>query len=271
MPKVQGGGTVVPDPNSPTGYSKEFTDMFGNPVGRVSGALPPYAQQPTSTTNTQTQMGPNGVNQVNTTTSLKRPVFNGGSAAPSAGGGGAAAPSPQQPRGGGGVSPSNMNYKIGGPEAKQIMDQDVALNQTMQLANNIRNSKALFASMIDAGKIQLAADPSKGLIANVASRGLTPQEAKLAGDFESLAEHINTLRGPLGGTGFRGPEAWAALQAQRGSLMQNPVQLDRVLGNTTQILQGLLNNHRKLLTPPGKGGGAAAPAAPASGGGFQPF
>jgi hypothetical protein len=158
---------------------------------------------------------------------------------------------------------NNMNFKVSGPEAKQMMDQDVALNATAQLINTVRSQKQLFASMLDAGKIQLGADPNSGFFGNIISRNLSPQEAQLAGNVQSLMEHINTMRTALQAQGFRGEEAWNALQAQRGNLLQHPEQIDTTLGNTLQVVNGLLANHQKLLNRPGVTNGATtSPKAP---------
>ena len=153
-----------------------------------------------------------------------------------------------------------MNFKVGGPEAKQMMDQDVALSATANLINKVRSQAPLFASMVDAGKIQLGADPNSGFFGNIISRNLSPQEAQLAGNVQSLMEHINTMRTALQAQGFRGEEAWNALQAQRGNLLQHPEQIDTTLGNTLQVVQGLLANHQKLLNRPA--GTNAAPTLP---------
>jgi hypothetical protein len=250
MTKPQGSGMVVPDTNSPTGYSRELYDNFGTVISRIPNALPPYAQQGFESSNTTTETGPNGVNQINQTTSRRTPVGN------------SLPPSPLPPTRP--STPPNMNYKVGGPEAKQMMDQDVALNATANLINKVRSQAPLFASMLDAGKIQLGADPNSGFFGNIISRNLSPQEAQLAGNVQSLMEHINTMRTALQAQGFRGEEAWNALQAQRGNLMQHPEQIDTTLGNTLQVVQGLLANHQKLLNRPGATNGAApsAKAAP---------
>jgi hypothetical protein len=243
MSKPQGGGMVVPDTNSPTGYSRELYDNYGTVISRIPNALPPYAQQGFETSNTTTEMGPNGVNQINQTSSRRTPVGNN-------------LPPSTMPPTGPSAAP-NMNYKVGGPEAKQMMDQDVALNATASLINKVRSQAPLFASMLDAGKIQLGADPNSGFFGNIISRNLSPQEAQLAGNVQSLMEHINTMRTALQAQGFRGEEAWNALQAQRGNLLQHPEQIDTTLGTTLQVVQGLLANHQKLLNRPG-----AANAAP---------
>jgi hypothetical protein len=249
--EVLGNGEVEPDQNSPTGFSRVYRGANLQEMGRTP-APAPYAYVGSETSNTQTQTGPNGVNQINQTTSRRTPI-----------GGGAPPPGPMpstkpNANAANGNSPNtgNMNFKVSGPEAKQMMDQDVALNATAQLIAKVRSQSQLFASMLDAGKIQLGADPNSGFFGNIISRNLSPQEAQLAGNVQSLMEHINTMRTALQAQGFRGEEAWNALQAQRGNLLQHPDQIDTTLGNTLQVVNGLLANHQKLLNRPGATNGA---------------
>lgn len=112
------------------------------------------------------------------------------------------------------------------------------IENTLDLANRVSAGLPLLNSLIDAKKIELQADPKQGFIKALINRSvpLSPQEAELAGDFTSLMEHINTLRAPLGATGFRSEEAFEALQAQRGSLMANPEVTRTVLRNTIRAL-----------------------------------
>ena len=64
----------------------------------------------------------------------------------------------------------------------------------------------LLSNVISAKKIQFEREPTDGFIHGIINRELpmTDEEAQMAADLQSLAEHINTLRGPLGATGFRG-------------------------------------------------------------------
>lgn len=118
-----------------------------------------------------------------------------------------------------------------------------ALDNTIEIAQRVQRNLPLLANLIDAGKIQLQTDANQGIIEALINRSvsLTPQEAQLAGDFVSLSEHINTLRGPLGATGFRGPEAFGALMSQRGQLMANPDVTSQVLSNTMKALNRTRN------------------------------
>jgi len=131
-----------------------------------------------------------------------------------------------------------------------------ALDNTLDLAKKVQKNLNLVSSIFDAKIIDLQTDPSTGIIHSIINRSvkLTPQQAEMAGDVASLMEHINTLRGPLGATGFRGGEAWSALQAQRGNLMANPAVTKRVLANTITALttqrQGLAKGLGLPLEPP---------------------
>ena len=260
MGKPLGGGMVVPDSNSPTGYSKEIYDGAGNVISRIPGALPPYAQQGYETSSTVEQAGPTGVHEINTTTSRRTPV-----------GGGASAPGPNvapptRPTVPGVSSPRTPTaVNLPGTEVSRLRDQNVTLDQTNQIIDRLRTSKAQFANLLDAGLITLAVDPKSGVLSVVASRNLTPEQQKVAGDWQSLSEHINILRQPLGGTGFRSEEAWQALQAQRGRLTQAPGIIDQTLNNTQKILNGIRLSNRKLLGPLDINNNAPA----ASGGGIS--
>lgn len=138
-----------------------------------------------------------------------------------------------------------------------------AFDKTLELANNISKNLNLVNSLIDAGKITLQVDPHQGIIKSIINRGmkLTKEESDFAGDVQSMMEHINTLRGPLGATGFRGPEAWGALQSQRGNLLANPQVTQRVLANTIKALQGQRDAIANGLVP----GGGGLPPTPESG------
>ena len=143
-------------------------------------------------------------------------------------------------------APSSSGFRtvpFGGkplPEAsKEKMDaQYTAFGNTMQIMSRVKQNLPVLNNLLSAGKIELAMSPSGE--AQVISRAsdLTPQEAQMASDMMSLAEHINTLRGPLGATGFRGPEAFGALQAQRGSVLGNPKVTADIIDTTLQSMQG---------------------------------
>jgi hypothetical protein len=68
LPTVQ-HGNIVPDKDSPTGYSKVFIDSDGNETSRQVGVLPPPAFAPTTSSSTQTD--PMGLSTVTNTTRTK--------------------------------------------------------------------------------------------------------------------------------------------------------------------------------------------------------
>ncbi len=95
----------------------------------------------------------------------------------------------------------------------------------------------LLDSLIESKKLQLELEPG-GLLKAVFNRNVpfNEEEAKFAAAFQTLSEDINLLRGPLGATGFRGPEAFAALQNQRGNLMAHPDITRNVLENSLKAM-----------------------------------
>lgn len=113
-----------------------------------------------------------------------------------------------------------------------------ALDNTIEILQRVQKGMPMLNSLIDAGKIQMQIDPNQGIFKAFVNRAvpMSPEEAQMAGDMASLMEHINTLRGPLGATGFRGEDAFNALQAQRGQLMANPAVTSQVLANTLKAL-----------------------------------
>jgi hypothetical protein len=103
----------------------------------------------------------------------------------------------------------------------KIQEAFQARNSAIGLIDDVTKNSDVLSSLISSGKIAIASDPDgNGLVTRMA--GLSDKEAQVAGDFSQLVEHANLLRGPLGATGFRGKEAWSALQAQRGSPMGDP-------------------------------------------------
>jgi hypothetical protein len=163
------------------------------------------------------------------------------------------------------------------PPALQLKVQEgfAARNSAVGLIDDILKNSRVLDSMISAGKIAIGASPDgSGVLTRLAD--LSDQEAKVAGDFSQLIEHVNLLRGPLGATGFRGKEAWGALQAQRGKIMSDPrITRQQLSGMRDRLLS--LNNADKMVME-GQGtntAGASGPPAPpagtatAPGGGFN--
>jgi hypothetical protein len=139
-------------------------------------------------------------------------------------------------------------------EEQKLNQYNIAIGRVQSLQQRL----PLLNNLIDAGRIELHLD-SSGFIKALLNRAMpmSKEEEQLAGDFRTLMEDINLLRGPMGATGFRGPEAFAALQAQRGQLMARPGITSAVLANTLKALQGQSEPiARKLRKPVGE----AAPA-----------
>ena len=147
------------------------------------------------------------------------------------GGGGAATP---HPSGGPREFPRPFT-----PEQQLTGEQKLGqYNIAIDRASSVMKRLPLLNNLLDAGKINLELDTT-GFLKAILNRNMsmTPEEEQLAGDFRTLTEDINLLRGPLGATGFRGPEAFAALQAQRGQLMARPGITAQVLTNTLRALR----------------------------------
>lgn len=123
-------------------------------------------------------------------------------------------------------------------QRKDIEASVGAIGNTIDIANRIHDHIDLLNSLIDAKKIQIQIQPD-GLIKQVVARNvpLTNEETQMAADMQSIEEHINTLRGPLQATGFRGPQAWGALQGQAGNLSGSPEVSKLILENTIKALK----------------------------------
>jgi len=174
---------------------------------------------------------------------------------------------PVTPYTGPGLTPTRPTASVGGggrvvggrsltPDQKINLENRLgAFDNTISLVQNVQSNMGVLNSLLAAKKIDLQIDPRQGILTAIINRSvpLTDQEAALAGDFASLLEHINTLRGPLGATGFRGPEAFSALQQQRGNLLANPAVTKRVLENTMKALQTQRGNIAKGLEKAGEG------------------
>lgn len=148
--------------------------------------------------------------------------------------------------------------------AKSIKESFVARDSAIGLIDDVMKNIDVFDSLLSSGKIQLASEPQTGRLLLTRVAGLTDKEAKVAGDFMQLTEHANLLRGPLGATGFRGQEAWAALQAQRGQPIADPRITKQVLTGMRERLVGLNSADAMILPGQGQnfGTGVSAPAAP---------
>jgi len=144
---------------------------------------------------------------------------------------------------------------------RTIQEQFVARNSAIGLIDDVLANKQVLSDMIGAGKIAVASNPDgSGVLQRIAS--LNDQEARVAGDFAQLVEHANLLRGPLGATGFRGREAWAALQQQRGKPLGDPRITEQTLKGMRDRLVGLNTADKYVLAGQGM---TTAPADPYEG------
>jgi hypothetical protein len=126
----------------------------------------------------------------------------------------------------------------------------VAVNSAIGAIDTIEKNASVLTDLLKASKIDLTIDP-QGKVQSLVSRGvsLTPQESAVATAFAALTEHVNLLRGPLGAQGFRGPEAFARLQAQRGNPLANPSVTLGVLAYTKRNLRGFQKVNERMLGP----------------------
>lgn len=128
----------------------------------------------------------------------------------------------------------------------KIQEQFQMRNSAIGLIDDITRNKSVLDSLISSGKVAVAANPDgTGVLSRLAD--LTPQEVKVAADFEQLIEHANLLRGPLGATGFRGQQAWSALQAQRGKPMADPRMTAQIMSGMRERLVRLNEADTKVL------------------------
>lgn len=242
------------DPNSPTGFSRGFSSR-DNP-GQISGNYsvpPPYGQQPRTSISQHVETLADG-------TVIKFPLTS------------VSGPSAQiqqmwkQQPSSIGFDPTQAASKDNLPPGAEVVGsknvpdfipkldgQRQAMLNTMELVENFRSKISKIDSLIDTGKLYLGLDPNSP--AGFAANQLLPwskDEADTVAEMLSLGEHINTLRGPLGATGFRGAEAFAALQAQRGNLLANPAISTALLDNTQKALAGQIASENKSLLPAGR-------------------
>lgn len=141
---------------------------------------------------------------------------------------------------------------------QKVQEGFVARNSAISIIDDIMKNRSVLDSLLSSGKIAIASNPDgTGVLSRAAA--LTDQEAKVAGDFQQLIEHANLLRGPLGATGFRGKEAWGALQAQRGRPMADPRITAQVMMGMRSRLVGLNSADKMVLGGQGMTGGLGEP------------
>ena len=222
-------------PGGQMGFQSPIQAQSGiapTPSGGVNPAFVPTVNQGIRSVTTT---GPNGEPQTQlvpiTTSSSKG---NAGAASPTH----TAAPSSAHPSIATFERPLTPEEHL---KAEQMYGQyDLARERAQSVMSNIH----LLDSLIDSGKMQLTLNStsSGNVLSSLLSRGmtLTPSERSMVTNFNSLLESVNLIRGPLGATGFRGPEAFAALQSQKGNLLARPDITRGVLDNFVQELQNQL-------------------------------
>ncbi len=150
------------------------------------------------------------------------------------------------PKAGGPATPVPMlgGGQVQGPEKKLTPEQVVKhqqengqLGHTLDLLESVYKNSHLLDNAMQAGKLKFASGP-QGIVKGAVSRNvkLSPQETQLIGDMNELSEAINVMRVAMGGQGFRGQEAWNALQGLHGDFMANPNITRNVLKRTTQAV-----------------------------------
>lgn len=135
-----------------------------------------------------------------------------------------------------------------------------ALDDSISILKDIQQDSDLLEKLPKASLVQLAQSSER--VPQILSRfaGLFQSDAdklriaRLAGNLRSFEERINVIRGPLGASGFKGPEGWAALQAQAVQALSTPGVNLQVLKNTMQLLTRLRDKTNEALS-----GEAAAP------------
>jgi hypothetical protein len=112
-------------------------------------------------------------------------------------------------------------------------------NQAIDRMDSVKSRLGLLNSLIDSGKMEFMLESDeKGnhylnfLVKRAVGKGMTDDEKQLVADMNTMVEDVNMIRLPLGAGGFRGPEAWAGLQRQKGNLLQDPDITRKVIDNT---------------------------------------
>ena len=243
--------------DSATGQeSYTIPGVFGPPIptNQTPIGLIPHAQDSLRSVSTTDANG-NPTTELVPVRSTSSPVL------PGAAKGGAAAPagaSALPPVGGTAAGGNRQFEKPFTPEQKMKGEQQLGqYNLAIDRMESLRKQvPVLLSSMLESGKLSLELD-STGLIKALVNRSMTmtPAESRFVGDFRTMMEDINLLRGPMGATGFRGPEAWAALQAQRGQLLAHPEVTEQVLDNSIRALKAQQGPLAQRFGPRGQQGG----------------
>jgi len=145
------------------------------------------------------------------------------------------------------------------------------MDQAIARFEGIRDRLPMVKDLFTAGKLQLNMNPASNAAVDLIKRALpmTEAESMLAADFISAMEDINKIRQPLGATGFRGEEAFAAMINQVGKPLGDPRVGKFVIQNTIEVAKAINNAKKRTLNPysnvPPVGAGIAPPAPRAPG------
>jgi len=252
------------DPLSPTGFSWVWYDALGNELKRQPNAPAEGGAGTTETSSTREQRvtiaGPNGEQiivkkpfststKVTKTprglTALPAPPTAGAEAGAKTGGAHtptfapATKPRTATPAPSTGMPSGYLGHAPLSPAQREAGDKQLgAANRAAEIIKSIGDRLELLQSFVAAKKIQLVTDPDSGIIKPLIARNvpLSAEEAELAADLVEAPEHINTLRLPLGGGGFRSVQAWNALVSLAGNPMANPQVTKGVIKRTLESL-----------------------------------
>jgi hypothetical protein len=131
----------------------------------------------------------------------------------------------------------------------KVKKQGTALTNTVERMDNVLNKADLLKSLIVAGKVAFAVDPSQTKLLISRMTGLTPDETSLAKDYASLSEDINILRTVYGIAPSRGQQAFQALQLQKGALLGDVGVFKGTLQNTLKSVVDQMVPMNKSLAP----------------------
>lgn len=157
-------------------------------------------------------------------------------------------------------------YKLSAASRAPISIRRDAITNTLATVKRLESlDPKLLNSLPSSSLLALAQDPDstiKALIArgwmSMSSDDEKTKIAAAAGDLRSLAEGINIIRSPLGATGFRSEESWAALQAQLGQRIASPGITKQTLTNTDKLLSDMLKTTNEALGTPSAAGSNGA-------------
>jgi hypothetical protein len=140
-----------------------------------------------------------------------------------------------------------------------------AIQNTLSLIQDINLHKnALPKNMWTALKEAAAQERHgvMGVIGRILAQRLSPEQKRVVADIQNLQEHVNTIREPLGATGFRGAEPYDNLLGQVVTVLQDPEIAIGAMQNTETLLKKLLDDTNKIM----RGEYAEAAGAGATGG-----